>query len=454
MAIRPPTFDHIGGVHPPRPFVKFYGPQATRLRISHLGGNFELNSITVIMGKTRRYKVAMIAPTCFYYQAPLFRAIAGADGIDLTVYFCSDEGVSGKDVKIAYGSNNTWGVQDELLHGYRSIFLRNHAPWGSYLKSLVGLANFGIWKELKEGRPDVVIIMSWMNPTWWLTFLACLKFEIPTMFLTDANISAERLSSTWKSWIKRRILGNFIFPLAAGFLCAGRANQQLYTYFGVPEEKLVEFAYSWGYDRFVDEAKRTEFQKAELRRKFGLPQDAVVILYCGRFSTEKGSIELLEAYRLVSHPKKALVLVGDGRLRKWMEDYADRNGLESIYFMGFQTRNDMAEFYAMADCLVLPSLKETWGMVINEALCFSLPVVVSDQVGAGFDLVVPEGNGHIFPAGDVLALADRIHKLIELPDEERHKMGEMSRSIITKWLDRDLAKILYEYIDSLYQAQN
>ena len=151
------------------------------------------------------YKTTIIAPTCFYYQAPLFRELAAHSRIELTVCFCSHEGVSGTDVKSAYGVNDTWGVDDGLLKGYRHKFLRNHIPGGTYLKSLTGLANFGVWNELKRERPDVAIVMSWMNPTWWLTFLACLRFRIPMMFLTDANVNAERSKRTLKTWFKRQL---------------------------------------------------------------------------------------------------------------------------------------------------------------------------------------------------------------------------------------------------------
>ena len=106
------------------------------------------------MENTRKYKVVIIAPTCFYYQVELFRELAIAERIDLSVVFCSDEVNSGKDVKIAYGVDQDWGTEDDLLNGYAYRFLRNYSPWGSYLKSLVGLANFGIWKEISSARPD------------------------------------------------------------------------------------------------------------------------------------------------------------------------------------------------------------------------------------------------------------------------------------------------------------
>ena len=92
-------------------------------------------------------------------------------------------------------------------------------------------------------------------------------------------------------------------------------------------------------------------------------------------------------------------------------------------------------------------------MVVNEALCFRLPVIVSDQVGAGVDLVISDVNGQIFQAGDVQALANQISKLIELPDEDRLEMGEESYRLITEWTDRDLAEPLGNFLDSIYQVQ-
>jgi glycosyltransferase involved in cell wall biosynthesis len=400
------------------------------------------------MSKPRSHKVTIVAPTCFYYQAPLFRVLSADTRIDLSVIFCTDEGVSGIDIEASYGKIDSWGSEADLLEGYKSEFFRNYAPRGSYLKSLVGLFNLGIWRELNRTRPDAVIVMSWMNPTWWLTFFACLRFRIPLLLMTDANVDAEHLKSKLKSWLKRIFLGYFLFPSASGFLCAGTANRQLYTFYGVPECKLFDFAYSWGYRSLIEQSERLRNQKSEFRTQYGLPQDSVVILYCGRLSSEKGVSELIDAYKLVSHPRKALVLVGDGILKQQIQETANANGIESVYFMGFQSREAIGKFYSMADILVLPSRRETWGMVVNEGLCFSLPMVISDQVGSGRDLVIHGENGYVFPAGDVSALEKGISRLIELPDEDLLTMGEKSWGIINEWTNRDIAGALVGSLES------
>ena len=169
-------------------------------------------------GRPSVYKVAIVAPTCFYYQVPLFQALATHPRMDLTVYFCSEEASRGTDVLKKFKTDGIWGVEEELLEGYKYKFLRNYSPWPSYLTTVVGLMNFGIWKEIVTTKPDVVILMSWMNPTWWLAVLACVYKRIPILYLTDQNVQRDLLGPKWKRLIKRLILGRGLFRLTSGFL--------------------------------------------------------------------------------------------------------------------------------------------------------------------------------------------------------------------------------------------
>jgi len=400
-----------------------------------------------------RYKLAIVAPTCFYYQVELFRQLTAHPRIDLMVYFCSDEAVRAQDVRDMYHTDEKWGDESELLVGYPHKFLPNYSPRPSYLKWPYGLMNFSIWKEIKETKPDIVVLMSWMNITWWVAILACLWYRVPFLYMTDANAQAEQIAPRWKKWLKKLLLGAVLFKAATGFLCAGTANRQLYQFYGVPEEKLVPFAYSWGYETQIQAWEDLKSQRKQLRAQQGIADDSLVILYCGRLGKEKGISDLIAAFQRVNCQHKTLNVVGDGQLRKSLEKYTSENGLDSVHFYGFRNRYEIAEFYATADLLVLPSKRETWGIVVNEALCFALPVIVSDQVGAANDLVGEGENGFTFPAGDVQALAARIQQIIELPEEERHLMGIRSREQIKRWVRRGLAQSIDQYFDLMYSQQ-
>jgi len=397
----------------------------------------------------RKYKVAIVAPTALFYQVPLYRHLAVHPGIDLSVYFCSDEGLSGKDIIKKFNTDAQWGEEEDLLRGYNYKFLRNYSPNPSYLNWPTGLMNFGIWGELRRLKPDAVILMSWMNPTWWLAILACLRFRIPFLYLTDTNVQAEPLKPWWKAWPKRLLLGRILFKLASGFLYVGEANKQLYTYYGVPERKLVDFAFTWGYDGLLQQAQELSHQRDRIRSELDIPKGARVILYCGRLSPEKSPAVLLEAFEQLPLPEKHLIFVGDGKLRGSLEAYTAEHSLDSVQFAGFKNRREIPKYYAAADVLVVPSFREATGGVVNEAMCFRLPVIVSDQVGFGMDLVGNGYNGFIFPVGDSDALARRTKQLFELPEGKRQIMGTRSFHLMTKWAQRDLAESLVQFFDSM-----
>jgi glycosyltransferase involved in cell wall biosynthesis len=86
-----------------------------------------------------------------------------------------------------------------------------------------------------------------------------------------------------------------------------------------------------------------------------------------------------------------------------------------IEYAGFQAPDVLPAFFARADVFVLPSRYDGWGVVVNQALGAGLPVVCSEAVGAGHDLVVEEVNGLKFPAGDAMALADRMQRFLDAP---------------------------------------
>jgi glycosyltransferase involved in cell wall biosynthesis len=91
---------------------------------------------------------------------------------------------------------------------------------------------------------------------------------------------------------------------------------------------------------------------------------------------------------------------------------------------------------------VLPSEHEPWGLVVNEAMNAGKPVIVSDRVGAGPNLVEDGVNGFVYPTRDGAALADRLRLLIDSP-EHRATMGARAVDKIARFgFDADRAGLL------------
>jgi glycosyltransferase involved in cell wall biosynthesis len=143
--------------------------------------------------------------------------------------------------------------------------------------------------------------------------------------------------------------------------------------------------------------------------------------------------ELLSAFaRVVAEENDLrLAIAGDGSLRPRVEALA-ANADCHITYLGRLSGNDVLRAYLAADVVVLPSLFEPWGLVVNEAMACGLPVIVSDRVGCADDLVRHGGTGLVFGAGDKSSLTDAIRLLVR-DAPARRLMRHAAESLISDW---------------------
>ena len=153
-----------------------------------------------------------------------------------------------------------------------------------------------------------------------------------------------------------------------------------------------------------------------------------LFVYVGRLEREKGVPVLLEAWRSADLDQDArLALAGTGSLA----DEVARAG-HGVRALGYVASSELPALYAAADVLVLPSVRtatftEPWGLVVNEAMLQSVPVIASDAVGAAAGGLVRDGrNGLVFPAGSAEALAARL-RLLAVAPELRERLGTAAR---------------------------
>ncbi|MCX6723010.1 MAG: glycosyltransferase family 4 protein, partial [Candidatus Staskawiczbacteria bacterium] len=308
---------------------------------------------------------------------------------------------------------------------------------------------------IKKGKYDAIVLQSWTNLTWWLAFLACLKFKIPILFMTDSNVSSEDSKSKIKIYFKRLVLQKFLFKKANGFLTSGTANEKFHRYYGVPKEKMIRLYFSWGYEKFLMKSKQLEQERKKLRESLNIKEKDFVILYVGRLSYEKSLFCLLDAFDKINIPNKKLLLVGDGPLRSEIEQKIKRLKTKEVFIMGFQPRKILPKFYVSADVFVLPSTAETWGIVVNEAMCFNLPVIVSDKVGAGTDLIKNGYNGFIFKAEDSEDLSSKLIYLAKLSEKDRMIFRNRSKEMIIEWVNNlDVEEQMAKVFNLLEKQKN
>ncbi|MFX0133941.1 MAG: glycosyltransferase family 4 protein [Candidatus Hodarchaeota archaeon] len=174
-----------------------------------------------------------------------------------------------------------------------------------------------------------------------------------------------------------------------------------------------------------------------IRNKYEISESKKVILYVGRFEKIKGIEYLLEALDMLDKREFVLLLIGDGSLSGQIRNYCEKNGID-YRITGLMPHYELPPYYKMADVFVLPSittkkLKETWGLVVNEAFNQRCPAVVTDAVGAGVGGLLIDGvNGFVIKEKDANALADSLRKVIS-DTQLRNKLSRNAREDIKKW---------------------
>lgn len=360
-------------------------------------------------------KLAIVASHPIQYHTPLYRELARR--IDLDVFYAHR--VSGADQERAgFARAFDWDVP--LLDGYRATWLDNRAARPG-VDRFRGCDTPDIGERLSERRFDAVLVHGWNLLCFWQAVRAAKKLGIPVLVRGDSQLSTPRspLVRRVKDVLYPRLLGAF-----DAFLSVGQRNREYLLYYGVPSVRIFHSPHSVDNESFGAATERARQHLRDVRRRFGIPDDRIVILFAGRFVPKKRVSDFLSALDVLNrrHVGVRGLLVGDGPLREALHLHVCAHGTPAT-FAGFANQSEMPGAYAVADVLVLPSDgRETWGLVVNEAMASGLPAIVSEQVGCAADLVVHGETGFIFACGNVDELAARMEQ-IATDDELRKAMS-------------------------------
>lgn len=376
---------------------------------------------------TQSIRVLAAAAGPVFYQTPLYRALTADPRVDLTVLFASSGGVRPYDAALG-GRAVVWDV--DLLSGYASRFLRA-ADRNEATAGFLGMRDVDVLKPILGERWDVLWVHGYSYLTLWLAIVAATLRGIPVLVREEQTLLHER---PWpKRWLRAAVL-RALFSKVHG-LYIGTNNREFFARYGILTHRLHFVPYCVDNATLQQQAASLAGRRQELRARFGIAADTrPVVLFVGKLIPKKLPLLALEAFARVRRDLPcALLVVGEGELEDAMRSRVASEGIPDVHFAGFLNRGEIAQAFVAADLFVLPSgLHETWGLVVNEAMNFALPVVVSDKVGCAPDLVQDGDNGFVVAADQVGALASAVRKLVGSA-ELRRVMGERSRERIDGW---------------------
>lgn len=360
-------------------------------------------------------RLVVVASHPIQYQTPFYRALAQDPRIDLHVLFLSRHGLTSRPDP-GFGVDFKWDI--DLLGGYASSFLRNlreHANPGGALSYV----NPGVIGALRRLDPVVMLFQGARNATSLAAVTWAKRAGVVRLYRAESSVLEAR--PRWS-----RITAQAVLRAMTAVLPIGTANDLYYDQMGIREEDRHLAPYT------VDNAFFRERRTARpaARAQLGLTDDEVVLLHAGKLQAWKAPGTLIDACAQLG-PRVRVLVAGDGPIREEIQALAGMRGVK-LTVLGFLNQTEMPTAYSAADLLVLPSLDEPWGLVVNEAMCCGVPAVVSSRVGARLDLVTPGITGAVFRAGDTADLHRVLEPLVSSA-AARDAQGEAALRRIDRW---------------------
>jgi glycosyltransferase involved in cell wall biosynthesis len=372
-----------------------------------------------------KLRIAHLVSHPIQYFVPLYRELASREEIELTVYFYSDATLQ-EFQDPGFGQRIRWDTA--MLGGYNAKILPSAI--GRSIGGGLQRPNLDIVRDIARERYDAVWLHGYAHTNTWLVAALALARGIQLLIRDEQTLLDGR--PLHKRLLKAALL-RALFKRSHS-LYIGENNRRYFKHYGMADGKQFPARYCVDNDFFREKEQELRPLRAELRARLGITDDAPVILFCGKFIGKKQPLYLLEAFaRLRAEVPCWLLMVGDGPLAPAAKDLVRNLGIKNVIMPGFLNQSELPNAYTAADIFVLPSsFQETWGLVVNEAMNFSLPVVVTDKVGCSPDLVRDDWNGFVVDHADAAALASALRHLV-VDERLRREFGCRSYDIVSDY---------------------
>lgn len=304
--------------------------------------------------------------------------------------------------------------QAEQAGNFREVYLPLK-PMGE--ESGVGNA---MRRFIRDNPFDRVILSNYNSPACMEAIAWCRLKKIPYCMEYDGGLFK-------RDRLPLRLLKQWLLKPAQTHYSTCDGHISYLKSLGIDSRRIVKYPFSSLTQQDMEQnAPCSPQQKAALRQQLGI-KEQVVVLAVGQFIHRKGFDVLLESARWLPG-SIGVYFVGGEPTEEYLR-LQKEYGLNNVHFVGFRGKQQLAKYYSSADVFVLPTRQDVWGLVINEAMSFGLPVITTDHCAAGLELIQNGINGYVLPVDDVQALADTLCGLCANP-KTIEAMGRSARETI------------------------
>lgn len=338
----------------------------------------------------------------------------------------AEELAKGNEVTFVYTKekdserNDDWLVKNSkrvLMVKLPALVVRNRA------------ITFNVVKYIKEHESDVIIFDGYgVIPN--ILGILFLKRKHRLYYV---NIDGIKIGFD-NSKIKRNYKRNLLVPYAR-LLCGSNYCAEHFVKLGVNRKNICVHNFSSLHKSDIRKEIIRDDEKQNLKLSLNLA-DRKTVLAVGRFLALKQFDMLIRAFVPLDSTYQ-LVIIGEGDQKIKYQEIINEFGLKNVIILDFMRYDDLVYYYMASDLFVLTSNSEVWGLVINEAMSFGLPVIATDRCVASYSLI--NGNGYVIHYNDEKALSLSMNEILS-DDGLREKMKVKSLELISEYSIENIAQ--------------
>lgn len=375
-----------------------------------------------------KHKLAIITTHPVQYYAPLFALLAKQNSLEIKVFYTWQQGSARYDRD--FGKDVQWDIP--LLEGYDYCFVSNKNKTG---RGFWDVKNPDLVKLIETWQASAVLVIGW-NYLSHLKAMLHFKKRISVLFRGDSTLLDE---TAGLKQLLRRVFLHWVYRHIDYALYVGAANKAYLLKHGLQEKQLLFTPHAVDNKRFATINAMHESFIRNTRDTFGITDDDIAIVFCGKLLPKKNPLLLAEAVQEMNNDHLHVIFVGDGVLETKLKEAIAGNC--TMHLLPFQNQSMMPAVYRLGNIFCLPSAGpgETWGLAVNEAMACGRAVLVSDKAGCAADLVKDDENGYVFRSNDKEDFKKQLSKLLN-NKTRLASMGKASEAIIQQWNFEAIAK--------------
>lgn len=287
---------------------------------------------------------------------------------------------------------------------WKQMDIQNFKP--IFLKGISVKANKAfcpeIISQIKKLKFDVFVIGGYNTPTAMLASNWLKYHKVP--YILNADGGYVKKDKKIVGYIKRKYISS-----ASMWICSSDKTVEYFTHYGADSCRVFKYPFTSIREEIVLKEPFSLEGKKHIRDRLGIVEDKVV-LTVGQFIYRKGFDLLLEVANQIKGGV-GIYLIG-GKITPEYQKIVKKNNLKNVHFLDFMDSKTLSDYYKAADIFVFPTREDIWGLVINEAVAYGLPIITTLDCIAGLEMV-DASNGKLIRSDDLEELKIAINELIE-----------------------------------------